>query len=239
MSRAESFGKLQALRVYVDGDDFVCAGNATTLDGVQADASRAEHDGAGTGRDFRHVHRRAVAGHNAAADDARGAERDTGILFHQRLLEDHGVRGHGADVERALDALALEHRPLQHRVTLHVVGRGDLIAVFTNIPLAVQALEADAARDGPVEHNFVARYDSRGAFAYLAHDARPLMADHDRPAPVQRIPVGVADARRLDFHQHLVAGGRMHFDFLDGKTAGAVRNGGFSVNHGERLMSFT
>ena len=54
----------------------------------------------------------------------------------------------------------------------------------------------------------VAGNDAGDARADLAHDARALMAQHAREdalavEPVERIGVGVADARRHDLDQHL------------------------------------
>src|SRR5882672_1651142 len=84
---AELRAERLALRIEIDADDPVCAGEARALDDVQADAAQPEHHDVRAGLDLGGVDHRADAGGDAAADVAD--------LLEGRILADlrHGDLG--------------------------------------------------------------------------------------------------------------------------------------------------
>src|SRR3546814_7367077 len=82
----------------------------------------------------------------------------------------------------------------------------------------------------------VAGDDAGDARAYLAHHARALMPQHAREQPlaveaVERVGIGVADARRHDLDQHLarLRAFEVEFDDLQ-RLLRFERNGGAGLH---------
>jgi len=104
---------------------------------------------------------------------------------------------------------------------------------FTNMLIAFLTLKTFVARNGPVEHYFVANLKVGYIGADLGYDASPFVAHYDGFTPRLRIPVGMTDTRRFDFYQYFIALRGGYMERLNGKMAVTIGDGGFGVNHVE------
>src|SRR5690606_30540377 len=94
---AEALGDLVLLDHRLDGDDVAGAGHAGALDGGAADAADADDGDVVAGADLGGVDRRAPAGADAAAEQARQLQRDVVLDLHAGHLVDHRVPPEGAE----------------------------------------------------------------------------------------------------------------------------------------------
>ena len=84
----------------------------------------------------------------------------------------------------------------------------------------------------------VARFERRHAGADLEHDARAFMAEDRREQAFrvgarQRVVIGVADAARLDLHQHLAGTRPIELDLFDRQgLSGFPGDGGTCFHRG-------
>jgi len=181
------------------------AGDRRAGDGGVADAAAADDRHGVTALDRAGVDGGAEAGHDAAADEARGFGAGGRVDLHRLTGRHQRELGERADAERGrqLRAVAQGHR-------LGGVARCE--AVPGTSPSARTAL---AARRPPGDHHVVARRQSGnpgpdrldGAGRLVAEEERELVVDG--PLPV--VQVGVAHPAGLDPHQRL-AGARIGDD---------------------------
>ena len=94
------------------GDDARRAGDLRGVDRRQADAAGAEDGDRRAGLDPRRVDDRAVAGDDAAADQAGEVERHVVAHLHERVLVDDHLLGERRQVEELVEVLALPGQPL-------------------------------------------------------------------------------------------------------------------------------
>src|SRR5262249_15165904 len=95
MRHAEALAPSLLVRVEIDADDHVGAGEAQTLDDVEPNAAEAADDALGAGLDLRRVDHRTDAGGDAAADVADLVERGILADFRHRDLRQHSEIAEG------------------------------------------------------------------------------------------------------------------------------------------------
>src|SRR5579862_2081965 len=237
---AEALAPGLLLRVEIDADDHVGAGEAEPLDDVEPDAAEPEYDRFCTRLDLGGVDHRADAGGDAAADIADLVERRVVANFRHRDFRQHGEIGEGRAAHIVVQRLAIERKPRRavghHALALGGADRG------AQVGLAREARRAIAAfRD--VERDYVVTLlYGRHAGADIDDDAGALVAEDRRKQPLgirarQGELIGVADAGRLDLDQNL-AGARA-FE-LDGghfeRLAGAEGYGGANIHGAPRVL---
>lgn len=126
------------------------------------------------------------------------------------------MRGHGAEIECAVDGALLPDEALV----------GDGAALLADILRTAPVLKAVPARNGPVEKHLVARADVCDFRSDRFDNAGSLVTHDQRPAPVLHgVVIGVADAAGHDLHQHFSGLGSAQLELADLQAAFAVRNG--------------
>ena len=188
---AEVRRHLELLRVQVDRDDRGRPGELGADDRGVADAAAAEHRHRVTPADLAGQHRRADAGHDAAAQQAGGRRRGCGVDLGGLARGDQRLLGEGADAERGGELGAVGQRHLLGRVVRRE-------AVLRAPPATRPAL---AAHRPPVEDDEVARLDLGHVGSDRLDDAGGLVAQQERELVVDAalavVQVGVAHAARL------------------------------------------
>src|SRR5262249_40900510 len=105
MRHAKALAPSLLVRIEIDADDHVCAGEAQTLDDVEPNTAEPENDALGAGLDFRRVDHRTDAGGNAAADVADLVEGGVLADFRHRDLRQHGEIAEGRAAHIVMDLL--------------------------------------------------------------------------------------------------------------------------------------
>ena len=192
-------------------------GQRCSLDDVQADAARADHDDRGA---FRNAPRRqhgAHAGHDGAAQHRQGIERQIPVNDDCRLFRHDGEVCEAGSAEEVIEITTA-------RVQSHCAGRQAISVCGLVQPIAqhrpaVGARGTDAARRSPAEHNVIARLDPRHTGGDLADDARALVTKYERrahrPIVTGRMQIAMTDAGRFQFDEHFARSGRIELRFLD------------------------
>ncbi len=202
---AEAFAPGLLVRIDVDADDHVGAGEAKALDDVKPDAAEAEDDSLGAGLDLCGIDDCADAGGDAAADVADLVERRVFANLRHRDFRQHGEIGEGraAHVVVNFFAVGREARGAvgHHALALSAADRR------TEVGLARQAGRTLPAFRCVERDYVIALFDRRDARADVNDDAGALMAQDRGKQPFgvgarQGELVGVADAGRLQFNQH-------------------------------------
>jgi hypothetical protein len=206
VGHAELAAPLLALGIDVDADDHPGAHHPQALDNVEADAAQAEDDAVGARLHIGRVDHRAHAGGDAAAHVAGAVEwRVLADLGHRDLGQDGVVRERRA-AHVVVDRLALVREPagaVGHQPL--ALCRADRSA---QVGLAAEAAFALPAFRRVERDHVVADRDTGHAGPDFHDHARALVAQDRREQPfgvqaVQRVGIGVADARGLDLDQHL------------------------------------
>ncbi len=218
MGHAEAAAPFLLGIVEIDADDLVGAHHPRALDDIEADAAETEHDHVRTRRDLGGVDHRADAGGHAAADVTALVERRVLADLGHRDLRQHGEIREGRAAHIVEDGLALmaEARGAVGHQALALRGadRGAQIGLLAEAAFALAAF-------GRVERDHViAGLDRGDARAHLPDDAGALMAEDRGENPfavqtIQRIGVGVTDARRLDLDQHFAGLRTFQVEFDD------------------------
>src|SRR6202167_3513902 len=204
--------------VEVDADDLVGAHHPRALDDIEPNAAEAEHDHIRTRRDLGGVDHRADTGGHAAADVAALVERRVLADFGHRDFRQHGeIRESRAAhiVEDRLALMAETRGAVRHQaLALGGADRGAQIGLLAEAAFALAAF-------GGVERDHVIAGLHRGdARADLPDDAGALMAE-DRGEnsfavqTIQRIGIGVTDARRLDLDKDFASLWTIQVEFDD------------------------
>jgi hypothetical protein len=103
------------------------------------------------------------------------------------------------------------------------VTAGDYRRVlFTEMPIAQQALKTLATGRGPIKNDRIAYLYMGDAVPDCSDNARPFMAHYQGLPPEQRIMIGVAEARRFDRDQYFIFKGFVNDDFPHLKTSFAI-----------------
>lgn len=98
-------------------------------------------------------------------------------------------------------------------------------------------LKTATARNRPIEHDRIARFETRDLRANLPDNARAFMTHHERFTPRHRIKIGVANARSFQFDQKFIALRGIYIDCVDLKPTRSGSNGGTCFHH-LMLLSF-
>lgn len=236
---AELAAPFLAIGIDIDTDDPVRTRQPRTLNDVEADAAQAEHHDIVADLDLGGVDHRADPGGDTAADIAAGLERRVLANFGDRDLGQHGEVREGRAAHVMVDRLALVAEPggtVGHQPL--ALGRADRGA---QVGLARKAAFALAAFRGVQGDDMIARLDRRHARADLAHDPGAFMAEHageDSLAveSVERIGIGMADARRHDLDQNLARLGTFQVELDDFQRLLRFKGNGGTGLHGSQTF---
>ena len=210
---------LELVVAAVDGDDLRRAREPRGGDHLQADAATADHAHALADPHPGRVAHGAEAGHDATAQQRGLPERDLVRDLDRATGRDDGVLGEARDPEPVLEDGAVggaqPGAPVEQRA-----GERPRAGDLAERPPAGAAGAALSACGHEAEHDMVPDDEARDVLADGLDDARPLVAEDDRPAavaqrPVGEVDVGMADACRGDTDQHLAAPGRIERHLLD------------------------
>src|SRR5258708_4226205 len=220
VGHAEAAAPFLLAIVDIDADDLVGAHHLGALDDVKPDAAQAEHDHVRARRDFRGVDHRADAGRHPATDVAALIERGVFANLRHRDFRQHGEVREGRTAHVVIDRLALVAEAARaighHALALGGADRGAEIGFLAETAFALAAF-------GRVKRNdMIARLDRYYAGAHLADDTGALMAqDRGKNSfaveAVERVGIGMTDARRLDFDEDLAGFRALQIDFDDFK----------------------
>ena len=219
MRHAESPRHGLAFRIDVDADDHIGAHHLRALNDIEPNAAKPEDDDIGARFHLGRIDHRADARRHAAADVADLVERRVLADLRQRDFRQHRVIRESRTAHVMHDGLALvakAARPVRHQpLALRRADRRAEIGLVARAALALAALRR-IERDHMVAHfkrlHTLADFHDN-ARAFMAEDRRE---DTFRVRTRQRESVRMADARRLDLHQHLALLGpiKLHsFDF--------------------------
>jgi hypothetical protein len=190
------------------------------LDHVEPDAAKAEYDDVGARRHLGGIDHRTDARGHAAADVAALVERRVLANLRDRDLRQHRkIRKRRAAhvVEDRLTVVAEARGAIgHHALALGGADLGAQIGLLTEAAFALSAFRR-VKRD-----HMIARLHRGDAGPDLAHDARAFMAkDRGENAlavqTIQRIGIGVANARRLDLDQDFAGLGAFQVELDDFK----------------------
>ena len=239
MGHAEAVAPFLLGFVQIDADDHAGADQSQALDDIEADAAEAEDDAIAARFHLGGVDDRADAGGDAAADIAD--------LVEGRVLADFGQRDFGSDGEVREGGAA--HIMMDHPAPVGeaagaighealALGDPDFLA---EIGLGVQAIFAFAAFGRVERDDVIADLQRFHAAARLRRTmpapSWPMMAGN-RPSGIgagNREFIGMADAGRLDLHQHLALLRTFEIDFDDLQRLGLLEgNGGAGFHFGSR-----
>jgi hypothetical protein len=106
--------------------------------------------------------------------------------------------------------------------SFHYIGR---LAVFAKNRVPTLALEAFAARNGPIQHYRISGAYMANRRAHGVDYSGAFMSHHQGPFPTQRSLIGMADAGRLDLDQHFITDWFTNLDALKREVAFAIRDG--------------
>ncbi len=206
--------------VDVDADDLVGTHHPRALDDVEADAAEAEHDHIGARRDLGGIDHRADSRGHAAADVTALVERCVFADLGDRDLRQHGKIRKCRAAHIVEDRLALMAKARgavgHHALALRGADRGAEIGLLAEATFALAAF-------GRVKRNHVIARLYRGdARPHFPDDTGALMAEDRGEDPlavqsVERIGVGVANPRRLDFDQDFTGLGALQVQLDDFK----------------------
>ena len=112
---------------------------------------------------------------------------------------------------------------------LHDIRR---LAFLTKHGLSAATLITGPARNRPVEHDRIARFDMTDLRADGADDAGAFVSHYQRLFPVQRRVIGVADAGGLYLNQYLVRDRLAYLDRFDRELTFAIGNRGSGFHPG-------
>ena len=112
-----------------------------------------------------------------------------------------------------------------------VVGifAGDLRVAFADVLVAILTLVAALTRDRPVEQDFVTYGNMVDTLANSFDDTGTFVAEHKVATPVERVVVGVANARGFDGNENFIPRGRVDFDGFDGKRSFSIGDGSLGL----------
>lgn len=216
------------LRVPIDRDDLVGAGQAQAHDGGVTDAAAADdRDGVAAG-DVAGVHRGTHAGHDAAAEQSDDRRIGGGVDLGALAGRDEGLVGERADAQCRGQFGAV----LERHLLLRVVG---VEAVLRTTTLAGATLSAHRA---PVEDDEIADLDGVDALTDGLDDSRGLVPQEERELVVDAAvtvgQVGVADAARRDRDDGLARPGVGDVDGhqFDGGVLRAGDDAPYLLRHG-------
>src|ERR1700722_5994614 len=181
---AEFLGKRLALRIDVDSDDLVGAGDSRALDDVQADAAQSEHHHVGAGLHLRRVSDGADPRGDAAADVAHLVEWGVFANLGNGNFRKHGEVREGGTSHVVMDHLLADGEaagPIGHdTLALRCAYRGAEIGLLRGAGFALSAL-------GSVEGDHVIPLLNGGhAGSDIDHDSGPFVAE-DRGEQALRV----------------------------------------------------
>ncbi len=240
VGRAEAPGQLEAPGVHVDREDRMRPRHDRAEHRREADAADAVDRDRPPGRAGDAVQHRADAGHDGACGD-RGDLRRHAVRHRDdaRLRDDDLLREAG-DAHQVMDPLRAAVQP--GRAVEEAVRCREHAAVAAEHGVAGDARVALAAARPPGEGDPLPdREPAAGRGAERLDDAGALVADDDRQPRRQVaghvVQVAVADAGRLDAHEHLAGARRVELDVLDRqRLAGGAQHRGSHGSPAERVI---
>src|SRR5579871_663770 len=228
--------------VHVHADDHVRPDHPGALDDVQSDPPQPEHHDIGAGFHLCSIDHRSDAGGDPATDVADHVEGRVLADLRHRDLRQHRVVGEGGAAHVVVNHPAADGKAaaaVRHEAfALSGADRGAKVRLARQAGLALAALRCVERYD------VIAFFHRRDAGADVHDDAGAFMAEYhgEQPFGVCARPgelVGVADAARLDFHQHFTGARTFQIDRLDDeRLARFVRDCSFGL-HGSSHCSFS
>jgi hypothetical protein len=187
-----------ARSVQVHAYDLPCPGKLGSLEHVEADAAKPEHNHARAGGDFGGRQRRSDAGHNSAAHVARTVRLGGRVDLREAMLGDDGMLGERGVATESAEALTLIRQRRWWNDPL----------LDADVGAARSAQMADAALGNGRGHDHVAWREASDALATFENDSCALVSEHDRKRiarhfAFEHAQVGVTKAGRLHLDQNL------------------------------------
>ncbi len=205
VGHAEFPAPFLARRVDIHPDDLVRTRQPRALNDVKSDAAQPEYRDIIADLHFGSVGDCAHAGRHPAADIAGRLKRRIFADFGDRDFGQHSEIAEGGTAHIMIDGRAFIAEPggaVGHQpCSLRRADRG------AQVGLAAEAAFALAAFGRVERDHVIAGLYAGDARADFAHDPCAFVAEHAGEdalgiQPIQRIGVGMANARRHDFHQH-------------------------------------